>query len=66
VAVSVQYRLAQEAPFAGAVCDVKCGVRWLWANAGVFKIDQGAYAPRSSASPHWGTRPAAIWLACSS
>jgi acetyl esterase/lipase len=39
VAVSVQYRLAQEAPFPGAVHDVKCAVRWLRANAGVFNID---------------------------
>jgi acetyl esterase/lipase len=39
VAVSVQYRLAQEAPFPAAINDVKCAIRWLRANAGVFNID---------------------------
>jgi acetyl esterase/lipase len=39
VAVSVQYRLAQEAPFPAAVHDVKCAVRWLRTNAEVFHVD---------------------------
>jgi acetyl esterase/lipase len=39
VAVSVQYRLAPKDPFPAAVHDVKCAVRWLRANAGVFNID---------------------------
>jgi acetyl esterase/lipase len=44
VAVSVQYRLAHEAPFPAAVHDVKCAVRWLRANAGVFKINSDRIA----------------------
>jgi acetyl esterase/lipase len=44
VAVSVQYRLAHEAPFPAAVNDVKCAIRWLRANAGVFNIDSDRIA----------------------
>jgi acetyl esterase/lipase len=39
VAVSVQYRLAPKHPFPAAVHDVKCAVRWMRANAGVYNID---------------------------
>jgi acetyl esterase/lipase len=39
VAVSVEYRLAPKYPFPAAIHDVKCAVRWLRANAEVFKID---------------------------
>jgi pectinesterase len=42
--VNVQYRLAQEAPFPGAVCDVKCAILWLRANAGVFNTDSDRIA----------------------
>jgi acetyl esterase/lipase len=44
VAVSVQYRLAKEAPLPAAVHDVKCAVRWLRANAGVFNVDPDRFA----------------------
>ncbi len=39
VAVSVEFRLAPKDPFPAAVHDVKCAVRWLRANAEVFKVD---------------------------
>jgi acetyl esterase/lipase len=43
-AVSVQYRLAQQAPFPAAVNDVKCAVRWLRANGAVFNLDADRFA----------------------
>jgi len=39
VAVTVEYRLATEARFPGAVEDCKAAVRWLRANAAAYKID---------------------------
>ncbi len=39
VAISVTYRLSQEAPFPAAVEDVKCAVRWLRANAAKYSVD---------------------------
>ena len=43
-AVSVQYRFAPDAPFPGPVHDVKCAVRWLRANAGMFNLDIDRFA----------------------
>lgn len=39
VTVTVEYRLATESPFPGAVEDCKAAVRWLRANAAAYKID---------------------------
>ncbi len=39
VTATVSYRLVDEAPFPAAVHDVKCGVRWLRANAAKYQID---------------------------
>lgn len=39
VAVTIEYRLATESPFPGAVEDCKAAVRWLRANAATYKID---------------------------
>ncbi len=39
VATSINYRLAQHAPFPGAVQDVKCAVRWMRANASTLHVD---------------------------
>lgn len=39
VAATVEYRLATESPFPGAVEDCKAAVRWLRANAATYKID---------------------------
>jgi pectinesterase len=43
-AVSVQYRFAHQAPFPAAVNDVKCAVRWLRANAGIYNLDVDRFA----------------------
>ncbi len=53
VAISINYRLAREAPFPACVEDVKCAVRWLRANAGKYHVDPhriGAYG--NSAGAH--------------
>lgn len=53
VAVSVNYRLTDEAPFPACVEDVKCAVRWLRANAEKYNVDPkriGAYG--NSAGAH--------------
>lgn len=39
VAVTINYRLAKEAPFPAALHDCKCAVRWLRANAAQYHID---------------------------
>lgn len=39
VAATIEYRLATEAPFPGAVEDCKAALRWLRANAATYKID---------------------------
>lgn len=39
VAVSVNYRLTDEAPFPACVENVKCAVRWLRANAQKYNVD---------------------------
>ncbi|MCF7788159.1 MAG: alpha/beta hydrolase [Prosthecobacter sp.] len=39
VAATVEYRLATESPFPGAVEDCKAAVRWIRANAAAYKID---------------------------
>lgn len=39
VAVTINYRLAKEAPFPAALHDCKCAVRWLRANAAKYHID---------------------------
>ncbi|MBI1353616.1 MAG: alpha/beta hydrolase fold domain-containing protein [Acidobacteria bacterium] len=39
VAVSVNYRLLQEAPFPAQIADVKASVRWLRAHAAQYRID---------------------------
>jgi acetyl esterase/lipase len=53
VAVSLNYRLTDEAPFPACVEDVKCAVRWLRANAAKYNVDPqriGAYG--NSAGAH--------------
>lgn len=45
---SVNYRLADQAPFPAAVQDVKAAVRWLRANAGSYDVDRARFAV-------WGT-----------
>lgn len=53
VAISVNYRLTDEAPFPACVEDVKCAVRWLRANAEKYNVDPqriGAYG--NSAGAH--------------
>ena len=53
VAVSVNYRLAGEAPFPAQIEDVKCAVRWLRAHATEYAVDDeriGAYG--NSAGAH--------------
>lgn len=53
VTVSVNYRLAGEAPFPACIADVRCAVRWLRANAGKYNLDPnriGAYG--NSAGAH--------------
>ena len=57
VAVSVNYRLAGEAPFPAQIEDVKCAVRWLRAHAKEYAVDDeriGAY----------GTPPVRTWWPC--
>jgi len=44
VAVSVEYRLAPKYPFPAAIHDAKCAVRWLRANAEVYKVDSDRIA----------------------
>ena len=39
VAVTINYRLAAEAPFPAALEDCKCAVRWLRAHAKVYDVD---------------------------
>ncbi len=39
VAVSINYRLSNQAPFPAALHDCKCAVRWLRANAARYQID---------------------------
>ena len=39
VAVSIDYRLSQEAPFPAQIHDVKAAIRWLRANADIYHID---------------------------
>ena len=39
VAVSIDYRLAKEAPFPAAIQDCQCAVRWLRANREKYQID---------------------------
>ena len=39
VAATIEYRLATESPFPGAVEDCKAALRWLRANAATYKID---------------------------
>jgi acetyl esterase/lipase len=39
VAVSIDYRLSQEAPFPAQIHDVKAAIRWLRVNAGTYHID---------------------------
>ena len=39
VAVTINYRLAAEAPFPAALEDCKCAVRWLRAHADVYDVD---------------------------
>jgi acetyl esterase/lipase len=39
VAVSIDYRLSQEAPFPAQIHDVKAAIRWLRTNAGTYHID---------------------------
>ena len=39
VAVSIDYRLAKEAPFPAAIQDCQCAVRWLRANRDKYQID---------------------------
>ena len=39
VAVSIDYRLSQEAPFPAQIHDVKAAIRWLRANAATYQID---------------------------
>ncbi len=41
---SVNYRLAQEEPFPGALCDVKAAIRFLKAHADVYGYDAGKVA----------------------
>src|SRR2546430_5357088 len=41
-AASVEYRTADEAPFPGAVQDVKAAIRWMRANANLYGISPGA------------------------
>lgn len=53
---SVNYRLAQEAHFPAAVCDVKAAVRWLRANAEQYGYDANRFAI-------WG-ESAGGYLAC--
>jgi acetyl esterase/lipase len=53
VAVTINYRLAGEAPFPAALEDCKCAVRWLRAHAGDYGLDPdhiGAYG--NSAGGH--------------
>jgi acetyl esterase/lipase len=53
VAVTINYRLASEAPFPAALEDCKCAVRWLRANARKYHVDPneiGAYG--NSAGGH--------------
>src|SRR6266536_4384841 len=39
VAVSIDYRLSQEAPFPAQIHDVKAAIRWLRVNAATYHID---------------------------
>src|SRR5205823_4674966 len=41
VAVTINYRLAAEAPFPAALEDCKCAVRWLRAHAQEYHLDTG-------------------------
>ncbi|HLJ97526.1 MAG TPA: alpha/beta hydrolase [Gemmataceae bacterium] len=53
VAVTINYRLSDEAPFPAALEDCKCAVRWLRAHAGKYNLDPkriGAYG--NSAGGH--------------
>lgn len=43
-AVSVDYRLSQEAPFPAALQDAKCAVRWLRSQADELNVDPGRVA----------------------
>jgi len=57
VAVTINYRLSDEAPFPAALEDCKCTVRWLRAHAHDYNLDPkqiGAY----------GNSAAAIWRCC--
>jgi acetyl esterase/lipase len=52
VAISINYRLTDEAPFPACVEDVKCAVRWLRAHAEKYHVDReriGAYGNSAGA-----------------
>ncbi|MBI3831283.1 MAG: alpha/beta hydrolase [Planctomycetes bacterium] len=50
LAVSIKYRLSQEAPFPAAVQDCKCALRWVRAHAAEFGVDPKRVAVAGSSA----------------
>jgi acetyl esterase/lipase len=49
-AAAIEYRTAKEAPFPGAIQDVKAAVRWMRANAGLYRISPNAIGTMGGSS----------------